>query len=70
MKDLGKASQFLGISIYQDESKISIHQIDFIDSLIKRFGFENCKAVSTPVEVGNKLDIFNENDEFCDQEKY
>ena len=70
MKDLGKVKQFLGVSFENRENDILIHQNDFTLALLKKFNFENCKAVLTPIDVSNKLSSTSSNDKLVDINKY
>ena len=70
MKDLGVASEFLGIQINQTEKGIFIHQTKFSESFLKRVNFENCKPIKTPAEVGLKLHLTQDNEDPFDKEVY
>lgn len=52
IKDLGEAKQCLGVNISRDNKKNAIYldQEDYIDQVLKNFGMDNCKIVSTPIE--------------------
>lgn len=55
MKDLGSPSRFLGVSIERDRPNncIYIHQHAYIESVLKRFGFDESRPVSTPQTTNN-----------------
>jgi len=57
MKYLGKIHYGLGIEFHQDrnEGKIFMSQRKYTQDILRRFGMENSKPVSTPIEVGMKL---------------
>lgn len=56
MKDLGSVHEFLGMRVCTEkENVITLDQTDYIKSVLKRFQMEDCKPVSTPMEVGLKL---------------
>ncbi|KAM1157601.1 hypothetical protein ACFX2B_027946 [Malus domestica] len=55
MTDLGLLHHFLGMGILQTEECIFIHQIKYTLSLLKKFGLQDCKFVSTPLVLGDKL---------------
>lgn len=57
MKDLGKASSFLGICLTRNKKTgtIAIDQEKYIKDMLKRFKMEDCNAVSTPMEMKCKL---------------
>jgi hypothetical protein len=59
MSNLGEARCFLGLEINQDENGISLSQETYIDTIIKRFGMENGRNVSNPLDPDVRL----ENDE-------
>ena len=52
MTDLGEISHYLGIQIIRDRQNRTIHvnQTAYIDKILKKFGMENCVAVSTPMD--------------------
>lgn len=53
VKDLGPLKRCLGINVHYDTTKgvIELDQIDYINSLLKNFGMEDCRSVSTPMEA-------------------
>ena len=55
MKDLGVASEFLGIQIYRDRPNRTLHvtQSSYIDKVLERFRMADAKPVSTPMEVSS-----------------
>ena len=58
VKDLGELHYFLGVSDQQNFNKSSytwIGQPACIQNVLKKFGFEQCKAVNTLVASGTKL---------------
>lgn len=57
MKDLGEAHYCLGIEVMRDKAKacVTLSQRRYIDTILKRFQMEDCKAVSTPMDPGVKL---------------
>ena len=70
MKDLGEVKQFLGVNVEQNENEIFIHQSNFVQNLLQKFQFENCKPMATPVDVSNKLKISTEDDKLFDVELF
>ena len=50
MKDLGEASYILGIKLYRDREKrlIGLSQSTYIDKILDRYGFTNCRTVNIP----------------------
>lgn len=61
MKDLGSASEILGLKIGKDlyTGTIKISQEKYIKELLKRFSMLNCKPSSTPLIPGLKLTCEN-----------
>ena len=59
IKDMGTLHYFLGIKVVQDEEtgNIWIGQPAYTDALLKRFGMDQAKPVSTPVSTGIKFVI-------------
>uniref|UniRef100_A0A0C9QD48 POLX_0 protein n=1 Tax=Fopius arisanus TaxID=64838 RepID=A0A0C9QD48_9HYME len=55
MKDLGLAKYCLGLEIRQDVERITLSQQNHIRNLLAHFGMKDCRPVSTPAVLGNKL---------------
>ena len=57
MKDLGEVHYCLGIQVERDKNKRQMkpHQSQYLKSLLKKFGMEECKPVATLVDQGTKL---------------
>ncbi|BBG99019.1 BURP domain-containing protein, partial [Prunus dulcis] len=55
MTDLGLLHHFLGLGVIQAESYIFLHQKKYARTLLDKFGFKDCKAVSTPLAMNEKL---------------
>ena len=70
MKDLGEIKQFLGIEINKKVNNIFISQCQFIEKLLKKFNFDVCKSVDTPVDLSQKLFIAHDKDELFDVDVY
>ena len=70
MKDLGKMSYFLGVNVVQDADRIFINQSSYAQSLLKKFGFDNSKPVSTPADIGNVLEKATDQCELFDVDNY
>ena len=45
-------------------------QLLYVEKLLKKYGMENAKAISTPVDVGNKLVKADTNSEMIDPVLY
>jgi len=55
MNELGLLSYFLGMEVTQSEQGYFLCQKRFIMKLLKKFAMKNCKPVSTPMVLGQKL---------------
>lgn len=55
MKDLGKASSFLGIHLERSDDCIYISQEKYIRDLLQKFNMNECNPVSTPMDINEKL---------------
>jgi len=72
VKDLGKLSYFLGMSIIQnqEEKETWIGQPAYTAKLLSKMGMSDCKAVKTSVDPGNHLMKTAEDEEAIDQPLY
>ena len=70
--DMGELSYFLGVTVDQNTSQdcVWIGQPSYTKRIIEKFNMENCKPVSTPVEMGVKLSKASDNDGIIDQNRY
>lgn len=55
MTDLGEMTYFLGIEIKQAQNEVFIYQRKYLKEILKRFGMEECKSVSTPMAQKERL---------------
>ena len=57
MLDQGEIHYLLGMSIKRDrESRtLTISQPNYVEKVLRKFGMENCKPVSTPLEPGRRF---------------
>lgn len=55
MTDLGLLHHFLGMGVIQTNSSIFIHQKKYANSLLNKFGLNECKTVTTPLVATEKL---------------
>ena len=55
MKDLGEASVILGIKITRTEKGISIDQSHYVEKILKKYGYIDCKSANTPCDASVKL---------------
>ena len=69
MSLLGELKFFLGLQISQLNNGIFISQSKYIKEMLKKFGMEDCKLVSTPIITGCKLSKDDESKE-VDQKLY
>ena len=69
MSLLGELNFFLGLQIIQSNEGIFIHQTKYIKDMLRKFEFEYCKPVSTPMTVGCKLSKEDESKE-VDKKSY
>ncbi|KAH9657681.1 hypothetical protein KPL70_023179 [Citrus sinensis] len=56
MSMMGELKYFLGLQIKQNEEGIFINQAKYVKDLLKRFGYNNGTAKSTPMSTTIKLD--------------
>ena len=72
VKDIGELHYFLGIAIIQDykNGKTWIGQSNYTTNVFTKFGMENSKQISTPVDVNDKLLAASEDSELVDQQLY
>ena len=54
MKDNKELKGFLGINVVRDEKKMSLDQQFYIENVLKRFGMQDCKPISTPMIIEKK----------------
>ena len=57
MKDIGELHYYLGVCIVQDREgkQVYIHQGQYIEKMLKKFGQTEAKSVSTPADLNVKL---------------
>ena len=72
LKDMGELHYFLGVSVKQNSEtgEIWIGQPAYTQAVIKKFGLEHCKPVTTPVTPGMKLLKNTEQSEMVDATLY
>jgi hypothetical protein len=69
MSLLGELSFFLGLQIRQSNQGIFISQTKYIREMLKRFGMEDCKLVTTPMQTSCKLRKYDDS-KSTDQRQY
>ena len=57
MKDMGELHYYVGVSIVQDKEgkQVYLHQGQYIEKMLKKFGQTEAKSVSTPADCNVKL---------------
>ena len=68
MKDLGEASVILGIKITRSEQGISLDQSHYVEKILKKYNYFDCKLGCTPYDPSVKL--FKNTGESVRQTKY
>ncbi|MCO5609884.1 hypothetical protein L7F22_064117 [Adiantum nelumboides] len=69
MTNLGLLHFFLGLEILQNEAGIFISQRRYVQEFLSAFGMEDCRPISTPMDVHQKLSAVDEAD-FADASQY
>jgi hypothetical protein len=69
MSFLGELNLFLGLQICQCDKGIFISQTKYIREMLKKFGMEDCKPMSTPMQTSCKLSKDDESKD-ADQRLY
>ena len=69
---MGNLHYFLGISILQDDKtgNVWIRQPAYVESILKKFGMNNSKPVSTPIDPNTKLTKTTDDKQSIDQQLY
>ncbi|MCO5564867.1 hypothetical protein L7F22_018535 [Adiantum nelumboides] len=62
MKDLGLLHHYLGIQFKQCDGGIALCQKSYIETLLCKYGLEDCKPIATPMETGFKLSLHDAGD--------
>ena len=65
MVDQGEIHYLLGMSIKRDREcrTLTISQTNYVEKVLRKFGMENCKPISTPLELGRKFQQLSQGDE-------
>ena len=64
MSDVGLLHHHLGIQFKQCDGGIALCQTKYIETLLRRFGLDDCKPIATPMETGLHLSIHDAGDYF------
>ena len=72
MDDRGEIHFILGMEIKRDRAKkvITICQKAYIESVLVRFGMQNCNPVSTPLETGKRFQCIADGEKTVDVKLY
>ena len=72
MDDRGELHFILGMEVNRDRKKriLTIDQKLYLKNVLKRFGMEDCKPVSTPIEPGTKFCKLTAGEEVIDETLY
>ncbi len=72
MVDQGEAHSILGMLIKRDRSTKTLYssQPSYLQNILERFGMEECKSLSTPLEFGMKFHKIKEDEEPFDSQIY
>lgn len=55
MKDLGEADVILGIKITRTDNGISLNQSHYVEKILRKYNYFDCKPASTPCDPSVKL---------------
>ena len=71
MKDLGSISNYLGIAVSYDRKarKMEFDQIEYIESLVEKFGVNEMRKYNSPMEKNLKLPFFTDSEPVPDYRK-
>jgi hypothetical protein len=70
MIDLGEVNHILGLRVLRDENQVSIDQRYYVENVLKKFGMDQCKPVSTPIETSTYLLPLQDEEEAVNLEEY
>ena len=70
IKDLGRAKKFLGIQLDYSDNGILIHQTQYAQNLLKKFGMNESKSCKTPAQPNIKLLKSSTDDDLIDETYY
>jgi hypothetical protein len=69
MSMIGELSYFLGLQIKQIKNGIFVSQGKYIKDMLKKFGLDDAKSISTPMGTNRSLDS-DASDNMVDQKMY
>lgn len=72
MKDLGELNHFLGVQVIQDHDKgtVWIGQPQYTETILKKYGMDQSKSITTPVNTNLKLKKATEESDLADEVLY
>jgi len=72
MEDQGEIHFCLGMSVRRDRKnkRMFISQTRYLQNVLKKFGMENCKQISTPLEFGKHFSLKGENESSADRRMF
>jgi hypothetical protein len=72
IKDLGDVSQILGLQVNRDREKgiLTLSQRPYVEALIKEYGLEDAKPITTPISDRNALTKGRTDEILADQNQY
>ena len=72
MSDLGEVKSILGMSIDRNREKgiLYINQKSYFEEILRNFGMEDCKPVSTPMEPGKQFEKTPDDKDGVDTQRY
>ncbi|KAI5402446.1 hypothetical protein KIW84_050169 [Lathyrus oleraceus] len=68
MKDLGEASMILSIKITISEQGISLDHSHYVEKILKKYNYFDCKSASTPYDPS--VELFKNTSESVRQTEY
>ncbi|XP_047261116.1 secreted RxLR effector protein 161-like [Capsicum annuum] len=69
MSDMGLLHYFLGLEVHQTDDGIFLSQRKY-DRDLNKFGMLNCKPAATPMNINEKLQQVNEEEELIDARRF
>nr|GEV87091.1 copia protein [Tanacetum cinerariifolium] len=69
MSMMGEMTFFLGLQVNQSPCGIFINESNYVLEILKKYGMESCDPVGTPMEIKDKLDLY-QNGTLVDATKY
>lgn len=70
MTDLGPINHILGLRVERRDDCLSLDQKHYIESVVRKFGMEDAKTVSTPLDTSVKLVDLKPGEKLVDKTLY